>query len=77
MCTAGGRVREGKPSLVRTRCGHGLRRRAGAADDGKRAAARLKLQSRPQGPWGEGLGEGGTGNAKQAAVMTESAQQRD
>ena len=41
----------------------------GTADDGKRAAARLKLQARPQGPWGGGLGEGGTGDARDAAVI--------
>ena len=43
--------------------------RRGAADDGKRAAARLKLHVRPQGPWGGGLGEGGAGDARYAAMI--------
>ena len=64
MCTAGGRVREGKPSLVRTGMNMIQDAGGGAADDGKREASRLKLWARPQGPWGGGLGEGGTGNAR-------------
>ena len=32
-----------------------------ASDDGKRTFVRLELQLSPQGPWGEGSGEGGRG----------------